>query len=295
MKLDIVSFPWRDRLIHRNDCSLSSRFRSELIRGSGRASLPVKVRSLHIAFTALSFAVPGKVRFRYKLQGYDADWSSPGSLRQATYTNLPPGNYEFRVVACNNDGVWNTTGDALSFFIPPAFYQTIWFKVLLAITIAALLWSLYLLRLKRATADVQKRLLAQMDERERIARELHDTLLQGFQGITLRMQGVAKSMSIEDPPRKMIEEVLDRADEVLREARHRVRDLRRRTTDENELMDRLTKCGKELSKDHATVFTLAIVGEPRALESTVQDETYRMPWRGDGTWLFACARFVSVA
>jgi signal transduction histidine kinase len=94
------------------------------------------------------------------------------------------------------------------------------------------LWALYLLRLRRATANVQKRLLAQMEEQERIARELHDTLLQGFQGITLRVQGVAKNMPAQDPLRKMMDDVLDRADGVLREARQRVRNLRRRTTDE---------------------------------------------------------------
>jgi len=246
------------------------------VGGSGRISLPVKVHSIHIAFTALSFAAPRKVRFRYKLQGYDPDWSSPVSLRQVTYTNLPPGNYEFRVIACNNDGLWNTTGDTVSFFIPPAFYQTLWFKVLTAISIAGLLWSLYLLRLKQATANVQTRLLGQLEERERIARELHDTLLQGFQGITLRMHGVSKNLNGQDPIRRMMEEVLERADEVLREARLRVRNLRRRTSDEDDLPDRLTKCGRELSKDHAATFTLAIVGEPKALESTVQDEAYRI-------------------
>jgi signal transduction histidine kinase/ligand-binding sensor domain-containing protein len=246
------------------------------VKGSGRVSLPAKVRNVRIDFTALSFTAPWKVRFRYKLMGYDTDWSSPVSFRQATYTNLPPGNYEFQVVASNNDGVWNRTGDTLSFVIPPAFYQALWFKVLMAITIAASVWILYLLRLKQATANVQERLLAQMEERERIARELHDTLLQGFQGITLRMQGVVKNMPNHDPIRKMIDDVLDRGDEVLREARHRVRDLRRRTSDENDLSDRLTKCGQELSKDHAANFTLAIVGGPRILDSSVQDEAFRI-------------------
>ena len=246
------------------------------IGGTGHVSLPLKVRSIHIAFTALSFASPRKVRFRYKLQSYDPDWSSPVSFREATYTNLPPGNYEFRVMACNNDGVWNTSGDTLSFFIPPAFYQTLWFKVLMLITAGTLLSFLYLLRLKQATATVQSRLMAQMEERERIARELHDTLLQGFQGITLRVQGVVKNMPAQDPLRKMMDDVLDRADGVLREARQRVRNLRRRTTDENDLADRLTKHGEELSKDHTAAFTLVIVGEPKILESTVQDEAYRI-------------------
>jgi len=117
---------------------------------------------------------------------------------------------------------------------------------------------------------------AQVQERERIARELHDTLLQGFQGITLRVQGVAKHMPAQDPLRKMIDGVLDRADEVLREARQRVRNLRRRATDANELAERLTKRGEELAQDHASSFTLEIVGTPKVLEPTVQDEAYNI-------------------
>jgi signal transduction histidine kinase len=154
----------------------------QVIAGSGRVSLPARVRNIHIAFTALSFTAPRKVRFRYKLEGYDPEWSSPVASREATYTNLSPGHYEFRVMASNNDGLWNMTGDSLAIYIPPAFYRALWFKVLIAASVAALLWTLYVLRLKQATAHVQERLLAQMEERERIARELHDTLLQGFQG-----------------------------------------------------------------------------------------------------------------
>ncbi len=246
------------------------------IGGSGRISLPVGVRRLRMAFTAPSFVVPRKVRFRYQLEGYDHDWSEPIGSREITYTNLPPGDYRFRVIASNDTGLWNTTGDSRDMVIPPAFYQTIWFRCLVALAAAALLWGLYWWRLKQATAQVHTRLLAHMEERERIARELHDTLLQGFQGITLRIQGISKHMPVADRPRQLIEEVLDRADEVLRDARHRVRNLRQRATDANELGDRLRMCGEDLSKDHAATFTLAIVGEPRVLEPTVQDEAYRI-------------------
>jgi len=243
---------------------------------AGIPHLAPNPRNLEIDYTALSLSVPHKVQFRYLLEGHDKDWQGPVTRRQAFYTDLPPGNYRFHVVACNNSGVWNDIGAIAAFNVEPTFYQTLWFKALIAIAVFGVLWALYLLRLKQATAHVQERLFAQMEERERIARELHDTLLQGFQGITLRMQGVSKNLPVEDPPRKMMEEVLDRADEVLREARQRVRNLRRRATDENELPDRLTKCGQELAEDHTATFTLAIVGEPRVLESTVQDEAYRI-------------------
>src|SRR5262249_54624885 len=156
--------------------------------------------------------------------------------------------------AANEDGVWNEDGATVNFTIPPSFTQTRWFLLAWIAALGVLIWLTYLARMRqvasRATAKVRERLTAQMEERERIARELHDTLLQGFQGITLKVQGVVKNMPDQDPLRKKMNDVLDRADEIMREARHRVRNLRRRTADENELPDRLTKWGEELSKDH---------------------------------------------
>lgn len=238
----------------------------------GALQLEPNTRDLEIAYAATSLLIPERVRFRYRLQGFDEDWVEAGTRRKAIYSKLPPGRYTFQVVAANDSGVWNTVGAMTTVVVAPAFYETLWFKALLAIPAGGLLWSLYWFRLRQATAAVQKRLLAQMDERERIARELHDTLLQGFQGITLRVQGVAKNLPTQDPLRTMLDEVMDRADDVLREARYRVRDLRRRAADEEELPERLTKCGQDLARDHAAAFSLAIVGEPKALEPTVQNE-----------------------
>jgi signal transduction histidine kinase/streptogramin lyase len=239
-------------------------------------SLPKSTREVSLDYTALSLTLSERNRFRYQLVGVDKEWRDAGTRRQAFYTNLAPQTYTFKVIAANNDGVWNETGASITFRIPPTFVQTIWFKLLLVATAALSVWVLYRLRLRKATAEISARLGERLQERERIARELHDTLLQGFLGITLRMQGVAKNMPTYDPQRKMMEEVLDRADDVLREARQRLRSLRRRTTDKNELPDRLAKCGEELSKEHAACFTLAVIGTPEALESTVQDEAYRI-------------------
>ena len=238
--------------------------------------LPKSTHEVSLDYTALSLTLSERNRFRYQLVGVDKEWRDVGTRRQAFYTNLAPQTYTFKVIAANNDGVWNDTGASITFTIPPTFVQSIWFKLLLIATAALAAWALYTLRLRRATAQITDRMGERLLERERIARELHDTLLQGFQGITLRMQGVAKNMPSQDPLRKMMDDVLDRADEVLREARQRVRNLRRRTSDENEIGDRLTKCGQELAKDHSAAFTLAIVGEPRILESAVQDEAYRI-------------------
>jgi hypothetical protein len=127
---------------------------------------------LEIDYTALSLVVPEKVLFRYKLEGFDRDWQDVGNRRQAFYTNLPPRSYRFRVIACNNSGVWNETGDSFDFSIAPAYYQTIWFKILCAAAFLALLWALYLLRLQQLRHQFNIGLEARVNERTRVAREL---------------------------------------------------------------------------------------------------------------------------
>jgi signal transduction histidine kinase/ligand-binding sensor domain-containing protein len=239
-------------------------------------SLPPLTRDLEVDYTALSFIAPQKVRFRYKLEGYDTEWQESGSRRQAFYTDLPPRHYTFRVIACNNDGLWNETGDALSFSVTPAFYQTVWFKLICAIAVTGVLWLSYVFRLKQATAQIQQRLGARLEERERIARELHDTLLQSFQGLVLRIQAVMKVLPDHESARQMMEKVLDRADEVLLEGRQSVRDLREEGASGNELSEALMDCGEELSQDRASVFSLTVVGTPKALGPIVFNEVYRI-------------------
>src|SRR5262249_8611922 len=136
--------------------------------------LPARLRDLQIDYTALSLAAPEKVRFRYKLEGHDPDWIDAGNRRQAFYNDLPPRKYRFRVIACNNDGVWNEAGSALDFSVAPALYQTIWFQSICVFAAGVLTWVLYRLRLRQIAALYNERLA----ERTRIARDLHDGLLQ---------------------------------------------------------------------------------------------------------------------
>ena len=113
----------------------------------GRLPPPARVRDLEIDYTALSFVVPEEVFFRYKLEGWDRDWQDPGNRRQAFYSNLSPRNHRFRVMACNNRGVWNEAGVSLDFSVAPAYYQTFWFRVTCAVAFLLLLWTVYRLRL----------------------------------------------------------------------------------------------------------------------------------------------------
>jgi signal transduction histidine kinase len=173
--------------------------------------LPPLTRDIEINHSALSFAAPQKIQFRYKLSDFDPNWHDVGSRRQAVYMNLKPGTYRFQVIASNNDGVWNMAGDSFSFTIPPKFYQTGWFLALIVLAVLALIYATFVVRLRVSTRLVEGRINARLLERDRIARELHDTLLQGFQGIVLRLQGVARTMSECKPSKLALEDTLDRA------------------------------------------------------------------------------------
>ncbi len=168
---------------------------------SGDLRLPPHVRDLEIDYTALSLVAPERVRFRYKLEGLDSDWHDVGNRRQAFYNNLPPRKYRFRVIASNNSGVWNEQGAALDFAIAPAYWQTNWFRALCLLTFAAMLWTVYQLRvrtLERRQAVLERHqgeiralneqlIKAQEAERIRIAGELHDGVLQQITSLTLRL------------------------------------------------------------------------------------------------------------
>jgi len=242
----------------------------------GMVRLPRLTRDLEIDYTALSFVAPQKVHFRYRLDGYDKDWQDSGTRRQAFYTDLPPGNYQFRVTASNSDKVWNESGATASFYIVPAFYQTSWFSMLCAIAAIGSFYIIYLIHLKQVTSRIQEQLATRLEERERIARELHDTLLQGFQGLMLRFQSVLKNIPAEAPARQMMESALDRADEVLLEGRQRVHNLREEGMTGDGPWENLARWGNELAQGRSTRFSAAIVGTPQPLDPTVCDEVYQI-------------------
>jgi signal transduction histidine kinase len=161
--------------------------------------LPKSMRAVTFDYTALSLTLSERNRFRYQLVGFDTGWQDAGTRRQAFYTNLTPGSYTFKVIAANNDGVWNETGTSVIFKVPPTFFQTIWFEMLLIAAGGCMLWIFFALRLRQATAEVSPRLGERLRERERIAREFHDTLLQGFQMLVLRFQVITDTISPEHP------------------------------------------------------------------------------------------------
>lgn len=234
--------------------------------------LPIHTTDLQIEYSAGSLTVPERVRFRYRLEGLDRNWHDVGGRREALYTNLGPGNYRFRVIASNNDGVWNEAGATMAFTIPPAFYQTGWFYAFCVLVCAAALAALYRVRMRQVAAQVRGRLEACLAERERIARELHDTLLQGMQGLIWRFQAAADRIPAGEPARHMLEQSLDRADKLLAESRDKVKDLRPAAHDVAELGQALAAEGEQLAELHPAKFATSIQGTHRELHPIVLEE-----------------------
>jgi signal transduction histidine kinase/ligand-binding sensor domain-containing protein len=237
-------------------------------------SLPALTHDIQIDYAGLSFVAPQKVRFRYKLEGRDTDWQEPGTRRQAFYSELPPGQYRFHVMACNNDGLWNGTGAALDFVVPPALYQTGWFKLALLLCALAVVWLLFRLRLRQLTSQIQSRLAERLGERERIARELHDTLLQGFHGLMLRFQVVNQMIPKNEKAHEIMEDTMNRADLLMSESRERIRNLRSQTGAVAALPEALSAVGEERRAGESIGFLLVVEGAPRELNSVIRDEMY---------------------
>jgi signal transduction histidine kinase/ligand-binding sensor domain-containing protein len=236
--------------------------------------LPVHTTDVQIEYAANSLTVPERVRFRYKLEGLDRDWQDVGTRREALYTNLGPGRYTFRVIAANNDGVWNDTGASIGFAIAPAFYQTRWFYALCAIACLGLLAALYQVRMRQVAAQVRGRLEARLGERERIARELHDTLLQSVQGLIWRFQAATDRIPSAEPARQLMEQSLDRADELLAESRDKVKDLRPTATAAKDLPQAIAAEGEQFALGHPAEFRVSVHGTCRELHPIVREEGF---------------------
>jgi signal transduction histidine kinase/ligand-binding sensor domain-containing protein len=236
--------------------------------------LPVHTTNLQIDYSAGSLTVPERVRFRYKLGGSDREWQEAGTRREALYTNLGPGTYSFLVAASNNDGVWNDTGAAMSFIIPPALHQTMWFYTFCAFLCIAILIASYRARVRQVAAQVRSRLEARLAERERIARDLHDTLLQGMQGLIFKFQAAADRIPQSEPARVMLEQSLDRADQLLGESRDKVKDLRPSARDVADLAQALATEGEQFALLNPALFRVAVEGECLTLHPIVREEGF---------------------
>jgi signal transduction histidine kinase/ligand-binding sensor domain-containing protein len=226
-------------------------------------------------FMGVSLAVPGRVRYRYLLDGYDSDWSQPTESREAAYTSLPPARYTFRVMASNSEGLWNGAPASVLLEVEPQLSETWGFRVAALCLTAAAIFAGFRYRMARAHAAMNLRFEERLAERTRIARELHDTLLQSFQGLMLRLQVVDDLL----PPGKakeQLEQSLERADQAIAEGRNAVYDLRSSATTTNDLAQAVRALGDELAIQDSTAFHLVVEGPTRDLYPIIRDELYRI-------------------
>jgi signal transduction histidine kinase len=253
-------------------------------RDPSRVTLPAGTSSIQIDFSVLAFSNPRAARVRYRIEGQDQDWVEAGTRRQAFYTNLPPSTYRFQVIAANGDGVWNVDGATVVFEIPPTFFQSRWFFALgvaLALVPIALLYRLRVAQVRRRIAhDFDLRLDERVHERTRIARELHDTLLQSFQGLMLRFQS-ARDLLPGHPTDavKALDGALDRGDQAIAEGRDAIQNLRSSPTASNELAQAITILVEELTngpENCSADFRMSVEGSPRELHPIVRDDIHRI-------------------
>ena len=207
------------------------------------------ITNLSVTYSALNLTSPERTQFRYKLLGVDDQWIDAGVIRTAQYSNLSPGQYALEVIATADVDAWPKTGTQLVFSIPPTFLESRWFSALLVIVACLILFAIYAVRIQQVSVRIKTRLEERMAERERIARDLHDTLLQGFQGLVLHFQAVVSRLPANSGIQEELEKALDRADEVLAEGRDQVQNLRAPAEPQN-----LKAAFEEISTEMAKLF-----------------------------------------
>jgi signal transduction histidine kinase/ligand-binding sensor domain-containing protein len=247
---------------------------SQVLR-AGSPWLRVAAGHNHFQFeyAGLSFVSPQKVRYRYMLEGFDRGWTDAGPRRSAYYTNIPPGRYTFRVQASNNDGLWNEAGASLRFELSPHFYQTLWFYAL-AVAVTA---GLVLLLLRRRLVRAEREFSAVLGERNRIAREIHDTLAQGYVGISLQLEVLAGMLRQKkfEAAEKQLDVTRGYVREGLADARQSIWALRSQDSGENTLPVKMRRLVETSSRNGFNA-RFNLFGAYRPLSGATESEFLRV-------------------
>jgi signal transduction histidine kinase/ligand-binding sensor domain-containing protein len=235
------------------------------------AHLPPGASNLEFRYTALSLLIPTRTTFRYKLDGFDRDWVEAGTRREAFYTNLPPGSYQFRVAARNVNGNYNEAVHPVAFTLTPRFYQTVWFLPACLGAIALAVWFAYRMRVR----GIKEKLHVVVAERSRIARELHDTLMQGFSGVTMEMQALSARLPASEE-RRTLEEIIRDAGVCLREARRSVAGLRSPQGEVSGLSTAIEQAMRQLTETRDVRLNLRLATVPFGLPPDVEYNLLRI-------------------
>jgi ligand-binding sensor domain-containing protein len=227
--------------------------------------------SLHYA--GLSFVAPARVRYRYRLDGFDTKWIDAGARRVAYYTNIPPGSYTFHVLASNNDGVWNEIGASLDIRVLPHTWQTWWFRTLLGLAVLLIGYQIYRMRVR----NVELRFDAVLAERTRIAREIHDTLAQDIVGIGVQLELVARLLgSSVDAARTQLDAARNLVKSSLAEARRSIWNLRSASAGADDLPARVNRAVTQAAANGPAKLRFQVRGTCRAAPPAVEDQLLRV-------------------
>jgi signal transduction histidine kinase/ligand-binding sensor domain-containing protein len=245
-------------------------------QSNDKLTFPPLILDLEIDYAALSFVNPQKVRFRYRLEGRDTAWQEAGNRRQAFYTDLRPGSYRFRVIAANDDGLWNEEGASIVFTIAPAWYQTAVFRISCLLAGLLLLWLIYYLRMKQASRSIRARFDERIAERTRLARDLHDTLLQTLQGSKLVADDALENRADAEHTRRSLEKLSEWIDRAMREGRAALNALHSSALDKRDLSERLQSALDEREQNGVSEGFLAVSGTPVEMGPFITDEICRV-------------------
>ncbi|MEJ7710443.1 MAG: histidine kinase [Pyrinomonadaceae bacterium] len=236
-------------------------------------ALPPGGGELVFSYTGLSFSTPEKIKFKYKLEGFDTEWVDAGTRREAYYTNVPPGEYKFVVIAGSNNGVWNNTGASYKFYLQPHFYQTAWFYLLIALLLCLSPLLFYRVRVQ----GMHRQFSMILAERNRISRELHDTVAQEVAGISAQLEAVkAKQNIAPQEADRHLDRARNLAHQCLNDARRFVRDLRPQAIESGSLMNVLGSVAEQLTCDTNVQINLEVTGTPRNLPSEIETNLLRI-------------------
>ena len=242
----------------------------------GDTLIPAGRRRIAFSFVGLSLAIPERVKYRYRLDDFDHDWSAPVSTGEAIYTNLGPGSYRFRVLASNSDGTWNSGEQVLRFGIAPAVWQTLWFRLLAVLAVGLIVLAIYRIHLLRVTRQLNVRFEERLAERTLIAQELHDTLLQGFLSASLQLDVAIDQLPEGSPAKPRLARVLELMRQVDQEGRNALRGLRLTSHGSQDIAVALSNVSQELKTGEDKGFRVIVEGSARPLRPIVRDEVYRI-------------------
>jgi signal transduction histidine kinase/ligand-binding sensor domain-containing protein len=231
-----------------------------------------RIKNVEFDYIGVDLSAPDRVTYQYMLEGLDTDWQDAGARRQANYTYLPHGSYHFRVRAASGTGTWNELPSAFAVTVTPAFYQTTWFYGIGALSLGGLLWLAYRLRFQYLSSQLQERMETRARERLSIARDLHDTLLQGVHGLILRFHFATEQIQSDEAAKEMLRAALTCADQVINEGREKVRELRDERASSNDLAEHLEHIVSAPRTEGGPRINLRVEGEPRLLSTLVEDE-----------------------